>query len=334
MLTLSSDKINAPNVFEHFQQVYATAAPHTIADYYDHRFTQVRTMGLARSNVTGCADTGRVGQGIYECSRLKVIPDSMITREANSTILGFSLKDSVKAAFGQYYAATPFVIPSERIDIRYFTTGPTGAGLNCAITIPIIKGKEVVGLFPRSANDLTVMRNPEYKHLMFTMLNRNFPQKGADTNSASFYRLELESCNLDTILTPTESFENSYLQKVGKTAPSRQRSQADDTDFVFLFNLERQSSNAFFSDPVDSQNETVQLTGTPQTQGFGGDTYYYLAAESDTDQTQVNTTCPILAIVSGSFWLFSAGQKAIYETNSGWNETLAKYFPSVLSRLS
>ncbi|GHU20318.1 hypothetical protein FACS189472_11450 [Alphaproteobacteria bacterium] len=177
---------------------------------------------------------------------------------------------------------------------------------------------------------------------MLTLLNRNFPQKGCHSNSTEFYRMELESCNLDTILCPTQSFENSYLKKVCPYYPARQRCSEDDTDFLMIFNLERQSSNAFFADPVNSSNESITLTGSPQSQGVGdyaahkgGDVYYYLNAENDTtdDEAHKNHTAPILAIVSDSFWLFTTTDRPTYEIATGWNETLAKHFPEVMSRL-
>jgi hypothetical protein len=111
---------------------------------------------------------------------------------------------------------------------------------------------------------------------MLTLLNWNFPQKGANSTSAEFYRVELESCNLDTILNPAQSFEASYVSKPCTLIPFRQRSTKDNTDFALVFNLERQSSNAFFADPVNSTNETIMLTGSPQIQGLTGDVYYWI----------------------------------------------------------
>jgi hypothetical protein len=206
------------------------------------------------------------------------------------------------------------------------------------MTIPLNNAKEVGVLFPRNANELTTFRNIQYRGLMLTMLNRNFPQKGANANSTDFFRLEMESCNLDTILPPTQSFENSYLKKVNGVKPYRQRCTEDDTDFIMLFNLERQSSNAFFSDPVNSSNETISLTGYPQVQGTGeegsagSDIYYYINKEGEREI--INKAQPILAIVSDTFWLFSTGQRATYEIALSWNETLAKNFPEVFSRLA
>ncbi|GHU18103.1 hypothetical protein FACS189472_05940 [Alphaproteobacteria bacterium] len=313
--------------------------------YYDRRFTQVRVPGHARSasyiwdweSVTGWRST------MYVSTPLRIDPELLITRSAVSTIMGFSLKDSVKSAFATYYRDRPFVIPSEKTFIQPFSTGPSASGLNCAMNIPLVIAKEIIALFPRDPNDLTCFRNPEYQSLMLTLLNRNFPQKGCNSNSTEFFRMELESCNLDTILCPTQSFENSYLKKVCPYFPYRQRCSEDDTDFLMIFNLERQSSNAFFADPVNSANESITLTGSPQAQGLGdidqnsgGDTYYYLNAENEKtdDPAHHNCTCPILAIVSDSFWLFGVGKGPEYETSMSWNECLAKFYPEVFATLA
>jgi hypothetical protein len=174
-------------------------------------------------------------------------------------------------------------------------------------------------VFPRNANETTVFRNPEYNHLMLTLLNRNFLQKRANSTSADFCRIELESCKLDTILCPTQSFEASYVKKVCPTVPYRQRSTSDDTDFALVFNLERQSSNAFFADPVNSANETIMLTGSPQVQGLDGDVYYWLNSENDQSVDFKNKASPILAVVSDTFWMFSTKERANYEISLSWN---------------
>jgi hypothetical protein len=323
---------------------YNNIVPCTPFEMYSKRFTQVRVSGYARGNLYVQESTvvAGTGYGMYDATPLKIDPDVSITSSAVSTIMGFSLRDSVKEAFSLYYATTPFVIASERVFIQSFSTGPSASGLNCAMNIPLNNAKEVIALFPRDANEITCFRNPEYNHLMLTMLNRNFPQKGAHSNSTEFYRMELESCNLDTGLCPTQSFETSYNKKSCPYFPFRQRCEEDDTDFLMIFNLERQSSNAFFADPVNSANESITLTGGPQAQGIGdpvnktgGDVYYFLNAENDQtdDEAHKNHTAPILAVVSDTFWLFSTKERPLYEIGMTWNECLAKNFPQVLQRL-
>jgi chlorite dismutase len=100
-----------------------------------------------------------------------------------------------------------------------------------------------------------------------------------------------------------------------------------------VFNLERQSSNAFFSDPVNSASETIMLTGSPQVQGLDGDIYYWLNAENDQSFDNKNKATSILAVVSDTFWMFSTKERANYEIGISWNQCLGKHFPDVLQRL-
>jgi hypothetical protein len=65
------------------------------------------------------------------------------------------------------------------------------------------------------------------------------------------------------------------------SVPFRQTTVSDDTDFVLVFSLERQSSNAFFADPVNSTNEMIMLTCFPQVQGLVGDVCFWFNAEND-----------------------------------------------------
>jgi hypothetical protein len=318
---------------------------------YSHRFTQVRDPGIARTAIIiwdySPINNGWAG-GFYCCTPLTIVPDRLITRHAHSQIMGFSLKDSVKEAFRQYYSQDPLVIPAERIWIQSYSTGPTSAGLNCSMNANMINATEQLTTFAWSPNAVTCFINPEYDHLMITTLNRNFPQKGCNTNSTDFYRMEEESCNLDSILYPTKSFQASYKNKRCPNCPFRMRCKEDDTDFLLIFNIQRQSAGHNCPDVVNSMGETISLTGSPQVQGFGGtgsgtetnggDTYYYLNADNDVPEdlnhAKVNHTAPIQGIVSLTQWFFSVGELAIYEIALTGNEALARHFPNALQRLA
>jgi hypothetical protein len=157
--------------------------------------------------------------------------------------------------------------------------------------------------------------------------------------------MEEESCNLDSILFPTKSFQASYKNKKCPYFPYRLRCTEDDSEFILVFNIQRQSAGHYCPDVVNSMGETVSLTGSPQSQGIGdltagkgGDTYYYLNSENDvpadTNHARVNLTAPILGIVSLTQWFFSVDQLAIYEIALTGNEALARYFPNALQRLA
>jgi hypothetical protein len=71
-------------------------------------------------------------------------------------------------------------------------------------------------------------------------------------------------------------------------------------------------------------------------QGVNGDVYSYLNTENvtDVDDVHKNKACPILAVVSDIFWLFSSNRLCTYEIALGWNECLQKHFPALLQRLA
>jgi hypothetical protein len=162
-----------------------TVRPLGTQHYYDHRFTQVRNPGLVRSALM--RDSGGTGALVsaYMATALTITPAGLMTTTAESTILGFSLKDEVKSALASYYTSHPFVIPCESLEIDTFSTGPTAAGLNCSITLPLHNVKELLTLYPRGPNDLTVFRNPQYRDLTINLMNTNYPQKSAWTTSAT-----------------------------------------------------------------------------------------------------------------------------------------------------
>jgi hypothetical protein len=149
---------------------YNNIVPATAFSYYDHRFTQTRVQDLARSNLTVNLQDGNY-MSLFYCAPLRIDPDTCTTTDAVSAIPGFSLKDTVKRALAEYYTTVLYVIPSERIFVQAFSTGPTESGLNCAMNIPLNNAKEIIALFPRNANELTVFRNPICNHLMLTLLN-------------------------------------------------------------------------------------------------------------------------------------------------------------------
>jgi hypothetical protein len=112
------------------------------------------------------------------------------------------------------------------------------------------------------------------------MFNHDYPDKETDTTSARFLRSQLEAVGLDTILQCTESLEQSYTTPPSYRAPTRDRSIRDNTDFVFVLPVERQSANAFFFDGLDSGADTENVTISGKfivdKEGYKLDTYKIL----------------------------------------------------------
>jgi hypothetical protein len=311
---------------------------------YDKRFTQLNTRGRAATNVVSRNYDLTLDQlACYSGADITIRADKIITWEANSIICGFALDAAYKEDLKRKYEQQPFIIPSEVVRIYNFSTAPNGSGLNCVMTVPMINVKEVCVLFPRYASDLTVFFNPCLSGLQINMLNRQWPDQSADTTTAEFFRLQLEVANLDSLLPCTESFESSFVSIPTYKYPIRDRSKSDNTDFVLTLPTERSNANAFFFDGVFSQNETITLRGNlltlTETDGTQNvvDTYYILKRNGDRPTGQADTifnrTAPILCLVSDSFFMFSTGKRATYETTLSWNETFAKYYPQLYQSL-
>jgi hypothetical protein len=281
---------------------------------------------------------------IYNSTRLTIIPDGMVTLEANSTILGFGLKDAYKAYLLDYYRGRPFVIPTEYIEIKDFSTGPTETGLNCSTTLTATNVSELVVLFRRSPHDYTCFLNPEYHNFFMTLGTRNFPDKPKSTTSVSNYRMKTETDKLDGLLTPCNSYSNSLLRAVCREPPRRMRGGQDDSDNMENVIVGRPSANAINSDTPKTMNANFSIQGSPQHPGFPGDPYLYLNKEDDTviKPSTTNRTPPVYATVVYAFWLFHLGgygslkeaQRVVFEKDIKFNEGLQKHFPELFNQLA
>jgi hypothetical protein len=247
---------------------------------------------------------------------------------------GFKLKEEEVANLKLHYAKVPMVVPAEIVRSYSFTTAPSNNGLNCVLNLAMNNVKEINVLFPRLASDLTCFLNPMLTHLQLRFNNRVYPERGIQTNTHQFLRYQTENANLDSILPATESFENSIISPVQSKKPFRDRSKCDNTSFSFIIPVERQSANAFFFDGVNSDHETIHLTGTPVENRDGKNTYlYHNRHNNEQTETYRNTTPPVICLCSDTFWLFTSTQHAVYETSRTWNEVFRHYFPELYNQL-
>jgi hypothetical protein len=238
----------------------------------------------------------------------------------------------------KFYQNEPFVVPAELVYTDNLGAPP---GINATKQFKFTHVKELCILFPRHPTDLTVQFNPCLEKLSVTMFNHDYPDKETDTTSARFLRSQLEAMGLDTILQCTESLEQSYTSPPSYKYPTRDRSIRDNSDFVFVIPVERESANAFFFDGLDSgpNTENVTISGRPITdkENHKIDTYSILNRNNNQAITQdsYNRTPPILSLVSDSFWLFTShnGGTVEYNTKETWNELFSKRFPNIYQKL-
>jgi hypothetical protein len=309
---------------------------------YDHRFIQVNTFGRAASN---CAsDITAVGGtptfASFNGVDILLKPRTISTYLAQSVISGYKLSSVYIDYINKFYQREPFVVPSELIYTDNLGAYPDANGIVGTKQFKFSHVKELCVLFPRHPTDLTVQFNPCLEQLYISMFNHDYPDKETDTTSARFLRSQLEAMGLDTILQCTESLEQSYVSPPYHKGPTRDRSFFDNTDFVFVLPVERESANAFFWDGLDSgaNTENITLSGRFITDkdGYKMNTYYALNRNSDAaNNGEVNTTPPIICLVSDSFWVFTStnGGTVEYNTKETWNDFFSKRFPDLYNAL-
>jgi hypothetical protein len=310
---------------------------------YDHRFTQVSSFGRAATNCV--ANATAIGSNPtfagYDGVDILLKPRSVITYSVQSIITGYKLNSVYIDYINKFYQNEPFVVPAELVYTDNLGAPPDITGINATKQFKFTHVKELCLLFPRHPTDLTVHFNPCLEKLSVTMFNHDYPDKETDTTSARFLRSQLEAMGLDTILQCTESLEQSYTSPPSYKYPTRDRSIRDNSDFVFVIPVERESANAFFFDGLDSgpNTENITLSGRFITdkEGHKIDTYAILNRNDNTTITtdSYNRTPPILSLVSDSFWLFTShnGGTVEYNTKETWNELFSKRFPNIYQRL-
>jgi hypothetical protein len=173
------------------------------------------------------------------------------------------------------------------------------------------------------------------------MFNHDYPDKETDTTSARFLRTQLESMGLDIVLQCTESLERSFILPPSYLYPTKDRSVSDNTDFVFVIPVERESANAFFFDGLDSgaDTENVTISGKIIVDAKNNkmENYVNLNRNDNSQFTDAsyNRSPPILCLVTDTFWIFTSknGGTVEYNTKETWNELFSRRYPEIYQRL-
>jgi hypothetical protein len=116
---------------------------------------------------------------------------------------------------------------------------------------------------------------------------------------------------------------------------------SDNTDFVFILPVERQSANAFFFDGLDSGPDTENITITwkfiVNKNNNKIDTYSILNRNDNKAITpeSYNKTPPILALITDTFGLFTSknGGSVEYNTKESWNDLFGNRYPCIYDTL-
>jgi hypothetical protein len=207
-------------------------------------------------------------------------------------------------------------------------------------------------LFPRYWSDTTCFFNPYLENFCVTLNSKNYPNNNTSTVSVDFFKLQRDAALLGGMFACSESFENSQNIVPTVKYPIHDRTFGDNSEFVSILPLERLSSNCFFFDGVNLENEAVRIQGRFLQQTLNNiitpvNCYHVLnrhnhepgfpdpenPAVQANEVPQYNVTPPILITCHDTFWIFSVGKRAEYIVDETFNECFQKRFPELYAQL-
>ena len=167
------------------------------------------------------------------------------------------------------------VIPTQYLTYDSFPDSAKERGIKSTVRATLSNVTNISVVFPKHANDITVMENPMYENLQLRIDNKPFPDKTLSTIGAEFLQMQLIASDLDGPIRCTQEFEDSYTQAKNATDGTRYKNTLRDaTRFMWNLQLERNGGGYFF-DGYESfgRNIPIEIEGKPIYQG-SQDTYY------------------------------------------------------------
>lgn len=208
------------------------------------------------------------GQLTLVCTQLQVT-------DFSSHMAGFGICKESKATIYQELAKG-IDIPAQYLSYDSFPDTPNVNGIQTNVRATLSNVTNLSIVFPRHANDMTVMQNPMYQNLQLRIDNKPFPDRALNTLGAEFLQMQIVASDLDGPIQCTQEFEDAYTQtKNNDSSGTRYKNTLrDDTRFIWNVQLERNGGGYFF-DGYESKgrNVAIELIGNPIYQN-ANDTYY------------------------------------------------------------
>lgn len=219
-------------------------------------------------------------------------------RYCRTNINGFNIKESVISSLMEKYSNQPLLIPSQYVDYQAFSQKPLSNGVKCNTTYAMTNVSALMFLFPRTSNEVTCSKNPQFASLQAQIDNKPYPDKPFSSLEHSHTIYNITNAGLDGLFSPNEEFAysmncNELETKYGSDWSSPIK---DNTSYCFLCSTERLSGYGTFCDGITKENAHVTLTGTLMP--FSSKHPYL----ENTLTTEKNERSPIMLVCQDCFW--------------------------------
>ena len=239
---------------------------------YKRGFTQINEYSTATNKFI--VDEGKTTITDFGSGEVKLSCNNLSITELSSHMCGFGVCQQSLTEIMDVLKEG-IVIPTQYLTYDSFPDSAKERGIKSTVRATLSNVTNISVVFPKHANDITVMENPMYENLQLRIDNKPFPDKTLSTIGAEFLQMQLIASDLDGPIKCTQEFEDSYTQAKNATDGTRYKNTLRDaTRFMWNLQLERNGGGYFF-DGYESfgRNIPIEIEGKPIYQG-SQDTYY------------------------------------------------------------
>ena len=159
---------------------------------------------------------------------------------------------------------------------------------------------QIILTFPNSPNQLTVSRNPMLNAIKFQVGDKVIPDKMMSTIDRAHAEMTMTALGFDTLFPAPRPLVRSLTQTKTETKNSSGLKIEDDSDYMFVADLERNGSGVYH-DGFTQTNCPINFDGTYINEMNNKHYYEYNGQSKTYDLRKVS---PNIYAVSDAYWTF------------------------------
>lgn len=226
-----------------------------------------------------------------------------------SNINGFNIKQSVLDALIDAYSEKDLIIPAQFVDYQAFSQTVQPGGLKCNTTYSLTNVTNVILTFPRTGNQITVSKNPNFGTVQLQIEGKPYPDKPFSTLETAHTEFNLVNSNLDSIWAPSRALSYSLTGPEYNDAKERVDVTEDDGNYCLNCSTERLCGAGAFCDGLTKMSAHINLNAT-NVDTTKNNPYLY------PDGLNKNDVAPFMMLVQDCFWRCTVKKGAEWISNN------------------
>lgn len=226
-----------------------------------------------------------------------------------SNVNGFNIKQSVIDSLLDTYSEKEMIIPAQMIDYQAFSQTVQPGGLKCNTTYSLTNVTNVILTFPRTGNQITVSKNPNFSTVQLQIEGKPYPDKPFSTLETAHTEFNLVNANLDSIWAPNRALAYSLIGPDYNDKKERTKVTEDDGNYCLNCSTERLCGAGAFCDGITKLSAHINLNAT-NVDSTKTNPYLY------PDGINKNDVAPHMMLVQDCFWKCTVKKGAEWIANN------------------